>query len=143
MTLTRTGRLVRLSVSAATVALLLLTTWRGSDDHFPFTPFRMYAGAAPVDGVVASTTLRGTLPHGRDVRIADAAVGMRRAELEGQLGSYLADPTRLAEVQQAHRRARPNEPDYVEIRIVQRRYQLRDGRVVDTRDVVLASWTAP
>lgn len=141
--LTRTGRLVRLSVSAATVALLLLTTWRGSDDHFPFTPFRMYAGAAPVDGVVASTTLRGRLPDGRDVRIADAAIAMRRAELEGQLPSYIANPARLAEVQQAHRAARAHEPDYVEIRIVQRRYQLRDGRVVDVRDVVLASWTPP
>ena len=136
----RTARALALLLGAA---LLLLGTARGSDDHFPFGPFLMYAGAGPTDGTVADTRLVATTSEGERVRVPEDVSGMRRAELEGQLDRFVAEPGLLAAVAQAQARAHPDDPAYVRVEIVQRRHEVRDRRVAGRTDVVLAGWGAP
>lgn len=138
--LTPGGRRVRAGATAVGLGLLLAGSVWGSDDHFPFGPFRMYAGRNPTTGTVHSTTLHAVTATGAVVRVPDAATGLRRAELEGQLPRFQAHPELLADIATAHARRRPHEPAYVEVRIVQRRYTVRDRRVRGSTDVVLGRW---
>lgn len=137
------ARGVRVAGLLAAGALLLLGTVRGSDDHFPFGPFLMYAGAGPTDGVVAGARLWAVTADGERVQVPEDVSGLRRAELEGQLGRFVAEPERLADVAGAQARSRPDEPAYVRVELVERRHEVRDRRVVGVADVVLASWPAP
>lgn len=133
----------RSTATGAVLVLLLLGSWIGSDDDFPVGSFRMYAGRNPVDGVVDSTYLLArTAAAGALVRVPDDATGYRRAELEGQLEVFLADPDRLQDVAEAHAAHLPADPPYVEVRLMQRRYSLHDRRIVQVRDVRLATWRA-
>lgn len=137
------ARRVRALALLLGVALLLLGTFRGSDDHFPFGPFLMYAGAGPTDGTVAGARLWATTEQGERLQVPEDVSGMRRAELEGQLARFVTDPGLLAAVADAQARSRPDEPAYVRVDIVERRHEVRDRRVAGRTDVVLATWTAP
>ena len=137
------GRAVRALALLLGAGLLLLGTARGSDDHFPFGPFLMYAGAGPTDGTVADTRLVALTTEGERVRVPEDVSGMRRAELEGQLQRFVAEPGLLAAVAQAQARAHPDDPAYVRVAIVQRRHEVRDRRVAGRTDVELAGWAAP
>lgn len=137
------GRRARLTVSAVAVTLLVLSALLGSDDHFPFTPMRMYSSRPDPDGVVLSSHFEAVTEEGRHVRVLDRHTGMRRAEMEGQLDRFVADPSLLRHVAEAHRRRHPEQPRYVEVWVVQRRHQLRDSRVVDRQESVLAVWRQP
>lgn len=132
----------RAAATAVVLVLLVLGSWVGSDDDFPVGSFRMYAGRNPVDGVVDSTYLLARTGTGALARVPDDATGYRRAELEGQLDTFLADPSRLRDVARAHAAHLPDAPPYVEVRLMQRRYQLRDRRIVAVRDVRLGTWRA-
>lgn len=123
--------------------LLLLGSVRGSDDWFPFGPFLMYAGAGPTDGVVESTALHATTAAGAHVVVPESSSGMRRAELEGQLATFVARPQLLAAVADTHAQRQPREARYIGVQVVQRRYEVHDRRVVGHTDVVLAGWGAP
>lgn len=124
-------------------ALLLLGTVRGSDDHFPFGPFLMYAGAGPTDGTVAGLRLVAVTADGERVQVPEDVSGMRRAELEGQVARYVADPVLLRPVAEAQARRRPDEPAYVRVDVVEQRHEVRDRRVVGRTEVVLATWAPP
>lgn len=141
--LSPTGRRVRLAGLLAAGALLVAGTAVGSDDHFPFGPFLMYAGAGPTDGTVAGARLWAVTASGERVQVPEDVSGMRRAELEGQLARIVAEPERLAAVAGAQARHRPDAPAYVRVEVVERRHEVRDRRVVGRTDVVLASWPAP
>lgn len=143
LSLSPTGRRVRAAGLLVAGVLLLLGTFRGSDDHFPFGPFLMYAGAGPTDGVVAEARLEATTAAGERVQVPEGVSGMRRAELEGQLARFVADPGLLRAVADAQARGRPGEPAYVRVEVVERRHEVRDRRVVGRADVVLATWPAP
>jgi hypothetical protein len=129
------GRAARLAATVVALSLLLAGTAWGEDDHFPFGPFKMYARSTRADGRVAAPVLvavdgRGVL---RDLRPVE--VGLRPAELEGQLPRLTADPTLLA----------PLAPDdAVELRLVSRGQRLKGGRPDGPeRDVVVAVWRRP
>ena len=141
--LSATGRRLRAAATALGVALLLAGTVRGSDDAFPFGPFRMYAGVNDPNGVANSARVEAVRADGRVVRVPDAATGLRRAEIEGQLPRLVANPDLLRALAVAHSRRRPHEPRFVEVRVVNRVFQLRDGRTVGFTDHVLASWKRP
>lgn len=142
-TLTSRGRRWRLTASAVAGVLLLLGTAVGSDDDFPFGPFRMYATADSRSGEVVSTSI--------EVRTADGAfhtapltpesTGLRRAEVEGQLARLIADPGLLRLLAVAHHRRQPTAPAWTGVRVVQTRYRLHDGAPVGARRVVVAQWT--
>jgi hypothetical protein len=138
------GKVVRLVVASAVFGLLVAGTVAGSDDDFPFGPFRMYAGAHDSDAAVASNTVQAVLPDGRVVDVADGDAGMRRAEIEGQLDRFVEDPELLRALAEAHERRRPGAPRYAAVRVVRRSYQLRGGRPVGAvSEDVVAEWVRP
>jgi hypothetical protein len=139
--LTTTGRRVRVGVTTAFLALLLAGTFVGQDDAFPFGPFRMYATRDAPDGTVVSTRVEAVDSTGRVLLVPDSATGMRRAEIEGEVGRFRRDPSLLGALSRAHSRLHPSQPPYDEVRVVERRYALRNSRPTGTAtEQVVASW---
>jgi hypothetical protein len=139
--LTVAGRRWRLASTVVFLALLLTGTLVGQDDAFPFGPFRMYATRDAPDGLVLSTRVEAVDATGRVLVVPDSATGLRRAEIEGQVARFRAHPALLGEISRAHSRLHPGQPAYDEVRVVERRYRLRDSRPTgDQTDEVVALW---
>src|SRR4051812_25574306 len=101
----------------------------------------MYATRDDPDGLVVSTRVEAVDSSGRVLVVPDTATGMRRAEIEGQVGRFRADPALLGALSRAHDRLHPDEPAYDVVRVVERRYQLRDSRPTGTQsETVVATW---
>jgi hypothetical protein len=126
--LTPTGRVVRLAVTAALAALTLYGTLWGQDDLFPFGPFRMYATATPRNGEVGTVQVR-VLVEGTERVAPWNELGVRPAEVEGQLPELLRQPRLLGGLLQrweaAHPAAHPTE-----LRLVRRVQAIHDARPV-------------
>ena len=136
--LTATGRRLRLTGLLVVAALLLLGSLRGTDDDFPFGPFRMYATADSPDGTVLSTTLEAVTADGRRVGVDERDIGLRRAEYEGQLARVT--PGVLRELVGVHARRRPGGPAWVGLRVVQTTYPLHHGIAGPATRSVLVTW---
>jgi hypothetical protein len=133
-------------VSAAVVfGLLVVGAFVGSDDDFPFGPFRMYATSSQATGQVAVVALQ-VKTDGSDwtlVRPSPESVGMNVAEFEGQLPRFEDDPDLLGAVAASRSALHPDEPAWTDLRIVRQATVVVDkvptGEVVET---VLAEWSA-
>ncbi|MER5702347.1 hypothetical protein ABT023_10405 [Micromonospora sp. NPDC002296] len=142
-TLTRRGRAVRLGATALGLAVLLAGTAWGSDDHFPFGPFRMYSTSDPPDAPAPDTRVEGVDRTGAVVDLGQDATGIRRAEIEGQQSRYVAEPDRLRQVADAYAERHPGAAGLVEVRIVIRWYGIEDGRPTGRwADETVVSWQA-
>jgi hypothetical protein len=130
-------------VTAAVAVLLIYGTVFGSDDQFPFGPFKMYAGYFPPNGILTSTTVKAQTADGRDVFVSEADTGIARGDIEGELSAYEAHPDRLGDLAAAYHRRFPHASPYVAVQLVQKRWQLHDRRVVGSTVVTLVSWRAP
>jgi hypothetical protein len=133
------GRRVRVVASAIVFALVVAGSLWGSDDDFPFGPFRMYATAARTDGVVSTPFLVLVDADGTELRPRSDVFGLRPAELEGRYPDFRADPTLLGSLAAAYE-SRVPDTDIVEARLQRRRRQLDDGRVVAESTDVVAVW---
>ncbi|MGY1711115.1 hypothetical protein ACI8AC_16575 [Geodermatophilus sp. SYSU D00758] len=122
------GRRVRLAATAVVLALLLGGTLWGTDSDFPFGPFRMYSTRADPDAAVVSTRVVGVTTEGTEVRLSGGEVGLRRAEFEGQLPRLVLQPELLTLLAGSYAEHHPGAEELVEVRIVQRRYELVGGR---------------
>ena len=140
----RTGVAGRVVATVAGLALLFAGTFWGSDDDFPFAPFRMYAGVNPPDDDAPDPRVEGTLATGAATPLGQVETGIRRAEVEAKQERYVADPALLAEIAEAYARRHPDAPPVVEVRLVMRWHEIRDSRPTGNhRDEVLAVWRAP
>lgn len=140
-TLTTRGRAARLLATVVAGALLLAGTLWGVDDDFPFGPFRMYSTAPGSDEPAPDTRVEGVDTTGAVVSLTERSTGIRRAEIEGQMAAYEADPSRLRQVADAYVARNPAAPKLVEVRIVTRYEGVRDSRPTGTHtDKVVASW---
>lgn len=136
------GRQGRLAATAVAGVLLLGGTLWGQDDHFPFGPFRMYSTAPDPDAPAPNTRVEGVDTAGRTVVLTEANSGLRRAEIEGQLTAYKADPGLLRQVAVAYAGHNPMATALVEVRIVIRWQDIRDARPTGaSEDEVVARWT--
>ena len=138
--MTTTGRRLRLGAVAVCAVLLLLGTWKGSDDDFPFGPFRMYATAGRANGRVTVAEFTGTLATGRRVALTAGDLGLRRAEIEGQLPRLEAHPALLGELAAGYNR-RADGPTLVGLEVDVRSRRVSGGRVTDDEQVrTVAAW---
>lgn len=138
------GRRARVAVTVLLAAATLAGTAVGQDDDFPFGPFRMYSTRDAPNGTVVSTRVEAVSRDGRVLVVDERSTGLKRAEVEGQVQRFRADPDLLAQLAVAHQRLRPDEPPYAEVRVVEQRYQLRDSRPTGTStERVVASWRRP
>jgi hypothetical protein len=126
--LPRSGRRVRLAAGAVVLALLLGGTLWGEDSEFPFGPFRMYSTRADPDQPVVSTSVVGVTADGDELRMSGGETGLRRAEFEGQLPRLVEQPDLLALLAETYAEAHPDAERLVAVRVLQRRYELQDGR---------------
>jgi hypothetical protein len=131
------GRRWRLAVTAVVVALTVGGTVIGDDSWFPVGPFSMYSGRVDPDGQVESSRVVGFTAAGEEVRLSGGAVGLRRAEFEGQL-PRLAERSELLDLlAQAYSEGRPGAEPLVRVQVVQRRTQLVDGEASAVTETVL------
>ena len=98
--------------------LLLAGTAWGQDDHFPFGPFRMYATRQRLDGTTSWYQLEATTVDGQRIFLPGAAYGLRRAELEGQIPRFVAEPAPAGRAGLGLRGRRPDGPSLVEVHLV-------------------------
>jgi hypothetical protein len=143
-TLSRRGRSVRLAVTFVVAAIVLYGTVFGQDDLFPFGPFRMYATADKLDSPVADTRFELIDTTGTVINLTQDNTGIRRAEIEGQIGSFEAHPTLLRIIDDAYVARNPDAPAAVTVQIVIRWDYLKNG--VETgryKDQVVATWNPP
>lgn len=142
--LTATGRRLRLATTVVLIVAVLAGTLVGADDDFPFGPFKMYAGRDEPDGLVPDTRVEAVDSGGRLRIVDERSTGLRRAEIEGQAERFRAQPELLSALATAHARMQPDEPRFVEIRVVERLFQLRGSRPTgEQRERILARWQAP
>lgn len=136
------ARSVRLAATGLCVALLVVGTFWGDDDAFPFGPFRMYSTSTPPNGNIHVMVLEARLPDGswREVPLESVVVGVNRAEVEGQVPRFQSQPALVGRLVEAHDRLRPNEPRWTGARLIMRYLKLRDRRFVGTEEKVVAEW---
>ena len=143
-TLSTRGRTIRVAVTMAGVVLLLLGTFWGQDDDFPFGPFRMYSTAPDPNADAPDTRVEGVDTAGRTVVLTEANSGLRRAEIEGQQQTYIDDPARLRQIATAYAEKSPGAAPLRTVRIVIRWEGIEDSRPTGTsRDEIIATWSAP
>jgi hypothetical protein len=140
--LSSTARRVRLAVVLVVFVLLGWGSWRATDDAFPVGPFVMFAFTTPPDGEVRSAAVEAVDVSGRraPVELEPKTVGLRRAEMEGQIGRVIGHPQLLGALAVTHHRLQPAAPQWQQVDLVEHRVQLHDGRVLSESTVVLASW---
>jgi hypothetical protein len=125
--LSSAGRRWRLAATVVVLALTFGGSVFGDDSWFPVGPFSMYAGRADPDGQVASSRVVGFTAAGEEVRLSGGAVGLRRAEFEGQLPRLAAQPELVELLAQAYSEWHPDAEPLIRVQVVQRRTDLVDG----------------
>jgi hypothetical protein len=122
--------------------MLLAGTFWGDDDNFPFGPFRMYSTKQELDGEVWATEVDGLTEDGRWVGIPFDDFGLRRADIEGQLGKLARPPLEvLRAMDEAYATFGRGEEDFVALRLRERTFDIEDGRPAGETVVTLATWT--
>ena len=141
--LSRAGLSWRAAVALAVVALAVNGSVRGNDVQWPFAPMSQFAFGVDLDGQIRSTYVDADTTAGTTVRVPLTAggVGLGRAEVEGQLPRFVADPALLQSIAVAAARHHPSWPRYTRLRLRQEVSNLRGGEVVSTRTERLADWT--
>ncbi|CCI53720.1 conserved hypothetical protein [Nostocoides jenkinsii Ben 74] len=145
--LTRAQRVER-AVLALTLAVLFLGRTTIGDDHWwPFSPWRMYATSTGPNTAVASTLIE--IRTAADpatwvpAPLTPANVGLNGAEVEGRLDLIKGDPSVLGTLAASHARLRPEQDPWIGIRVVIRRFLLKDGALTgESRDETVAEWTS-
>jgi hypothetical protein len=104
-----------------------------------------YAFSVPDDGEVSSRYVEADTVDGATQRVplTPGGVGVRRAEIEGQLPRIVRDPSMLQSLAVAAAEKHSEWPRYARLRLAVQITHLRDGRVAGTERQVLATWTVP
>lgn len=139
----RKGRVARLLVAIAGIALLINGSVRGSDDLWPFGPMSQYAGHIPDDAAIDYTRVSAQTDAGTtvDVPLNIEGAGVARAEIEARTGEIVANPSLLQSVADGWARKHPDKPRYVRLELIRDTTQLVDGKVSGPPvSKVLAVW---
>jgi hypothetical protein len=136
------GIAARLVATALGLVLLLAGTLVGTDDAFPFGPFRMFATTNSWDEPISIARAQITDADGRTIELTPANSGVRRAEIEGQLARFRADPGLLAGLADAYRAHNTDAPAPRTVAVLLRHHQIsRSGPTGRYTDEVVAAWT--
>jgi hypothetical protein len=129
-------------VGAVAVLLFYGSAW-GQDDLFPFGPMNQYSFRTDPNGEIRALWLAADTAAGNRFRLniaSSADVGIARAEIEGQLGRIIADPSQLQELAQAYARLHPDRPRLTRLTVGQDVRLLHHGRPAGTRTDVFTHW---
>jgi hypothetical protein len=140
--LSRRGATARLVAVTGGLGILLYGTVWGTDDMFPFGPLVQYAFSVDPNGEIRSTVIDADTDEGELVRVPLSleGVGIKRAEIEGQLTKIVDNPALLQAVADAQRERNPQQPQYERLYLRQKVTTLVDGAVGPSRVETLATW---
>jgi hypothetical protein len=135
----------RVTLAAAGVVLVANGSLRGNDVQWPFAPMSQFAFAVSQQGSIASNYVEADTTAGTTVRVPlDAdGVGLGRAEVEGQLNRFIADPALLGAIAQAATNLHPQWAHYVRLRLLQQVTPLHNGVPGTPYIKTLASYDVP
>lgn len=137
------GRIVRAVVLVAVTGAIVWGTWERSDQLWPFAPMSQFAFAISAsDGEVHSRYLEATTVDDRRIRLdlGRGALGLQRAEIEGQLWSYTQHPSLLQAIAVLHARRAPEEARLASIDVMDDVRRVRGGVAGPARTVTVVSW---
>lgn len=141
MSLSPAARAWRAVVGLVVVALVAAGTFVGDDQWWPFAPMSQYAfSVKPQGGVINSPYMEAVTVDGDRVRVdlSREALGLERSEIEGQLGSIVADPSKLQAVAVLHARRQPDEARWRTVMVMNSRTVLGEGG--SRTEETLATW---
>ena len=139
----RRGRIVRLVVVLAGIALLINGSARGTDDLWPFGPMSQYAMTVPANSAIDYYRISALTDAGTtvDVPLSIEGAGIARADIEARQGEIIANPSLLQAVADGWARQHPDKPKYVRLELIRDTTTLVDGRVSGPpTSKVLAVW---
>jgi hypothetical protein len=132
----------RLVATALGIAVLLAGTLFGTDDDFPFGPFRMFATTNEWSEPISIARAEVADATGRTIELTPANSGVRRAEIEGQLDRFRTDPRALSGLADAYRAHNPAAPAPRTVTVLLRHHEIsRSGPTGRYTDEVVATWT--
>jgi hypothetical protein len=131
---------IRVVAMGMVLVALLLGTWRGQDDHFPFGPFRMYSTTNPPSGQITKIGFVGITEDGNEITIRSGQFGMRPAEVDGQIPRIRRSPELVAHLVESYERFNPDQPRLEHFRIVYGIHQLQDRTPIAYEERVIARW---
>lgn len=134
-------RVVRSTAVVLVFAGLIAGTFWGNDEHFPLGPFRMYSVTNSLDGEIRAIYLEGVAASGERFRMDFGDLGLRRAEVEGQLERDTPEVVLPLLVDSFDRR-NPDVGPLSELLLIEEVHQLRGGRVVSTVENTIGEWEA-
>lgn len=131
----------RMAAVIAVIFALGIGTFWGDDDNFPFGPFRMYSTKQQLDGEIRAIGVHGFTPSGEWVEMRFEDFGLRRADIEGQLGKLAQSPEEvLRAMAVAYDRLDRGDHEIVGLRLIERTYDIEDGVPVAEEVEVLGAW---
>jgi hypothetical protein len=140
--LSRYGRLGRSLSAAAVIALLLTASASGTDDDFPLGPMVQFAFSVPPAGEIRSHWLEADTTAGDHIKLSMSALGagLKRAEVEGQMGRFVRDPSLLQGIADAQHRLHPGQPALTRLYVVMKVTKLNHGRPVGDSMRTVVTW---
>ncbi|MFN2389432.1 MAG: hypothetical protein ABR575_07505 [Actinomycetota bacterium] len=140
--LTPSGRLVRLVATSCVLGAVFAGSVWGSDDAFPFGPFRMYATTTTDEVTVLK--FYALNDDGEELSLRAQDFGLRPAEVHGQIARFQQErATLLAHLVEARSNLDPGAPELRELRLVYGIHQLDEGAPGAYRERSWAVWSRP
>jgi hypothetical protein len=140
------GRAWRIALLLVVAGLFLGGTFKGTDDWWPFGPWRMFATSTAPSGSVISLAIQVQIGNDLSWRPADLSprsVGLTRAEVEGRVPQMISDPALLGTLAHTHSRLRSHAPAWHGVRVVRNEVMLSGGAPTgQIRTTTVASWVA-
>lgn len=129
------------AAGAVILTLLLCSAW-GTDDDFPVGPMVQFAFSVPPAGEIRSHWLEADTTAGTRIKVSMSAAGggLKRAEVEGQMGRFIRDPSLLQGIADAQRRRHPDQPGYRRLYVVMEVTKLDHGRPAGTYRQIRVTW---
>ena len=137
------GRRVRNILTVFVFALTVAGSVWGQDDHFPFAPFRMYSTTTSPAGTVKMPYFEGTTASGTKVRLETEELGLRTAEVLGQIDRFRRNPALLGHLARNRELGMERGTHLVALRLVQEVHQLKGGRPHTGWKEVVSAWPEP
>jgi len=123
---------------------IVMGTWARSDQGWPFAPMSQFAFAvSPSDGEIHSRYLEATTVDGERVRVdlSRGALGLGRAEIEGQLWSFRQEPSLLQAIAVLHARRAPEASRFAVVDLMDDVRVVNGGVPGPVRTDIVVSWT--
>jgi hypothetical protein len=127
-------------VAVVVLGLIVWGSLGGTDDAWPFAPFRMFARATKVDGVITHPEFVAVHADGTTRRVFSTDFHLRRAEVEAFLTRGRGLPNRqLDGLAATYQRDNP-EVELVELRVLEVGQRLAGGVPVEEIERVVQTW---